>query len=165
MGDLETDGATLAAESTAARLELKSWGVPASVLPAEGAPEGAWRNAFAGEYIRAFRERDSIRRATPDLGHLKDRYSNASVNVWVGQSDRIVRISESNGRLLQRTQPIRQAPLHAWEWNRQLYVPAKAVAGQHIPTPLFNLGALWLMSILAWIALRFRWLGRLSKQD
>lgn len=108
--------------------------------------------------------------ATPELKkayfELLDRNRNESLADFVTNKNDVNLITESNGELVQKSDPIYVIPQEGGFFAAQFYAPAKRAFGQLIPTIWANVMLLWGMTLLFWLALRynfFPWLvARLS---
>jgi hypothetical protein len=68
------------------------------------------------------------------------------------------RITEYNGRLYQQIDPIFHTPKsasHPLDYRTHFLAPKKQVAGVYVDTFYFNIGVVWLTSLLLYITLYF----------
>jgi hypothetical protein len=73
------------------------------------------------------------------------------------QTDRHERIAMTKRGLVQETAFIHQMPLGRQAWNAPFYAPFKQLGSWTLKTPVFNLGVLWMMSLLLYFLLANRW--------
>lgn len=108
--------------------------------------------------------------STPELKAQYDamrlKYQNESVNQMVERSNETVRIAEWKGELVQKIYPIYfedHRPNHFLDFRENFYVPAKYFWGRKIDTLYFNIGMIWAMTVLLYVALYFDLLKKLVR--
>ncbi|GAA0894195.1 ATP-binding cassette domain-containing protein [Fulvivirga kasyanovii] len=81
---------------------------------------------------------------------LKDRYRNETIAEIVKNQNEPHRILEAHGELVQKIFPIYKdpEPKHLLDYRSQFYVPKKHILGGTFDTLYFNIGVIWLMSIV-----------------
>jgi ABC transport system ATP-binding/permease protein len=106
--------------------------------------------------------------STPELQNTYDamrlKYQNESVTRMVERSNEAVRIAEWKGELVQKIYPIYfegHRPNHFLDFRENFYVPAKYFWGRKIDTLYFNIGMIWAMTVLLYIAVYFDLLKKL----
>lgn len=151
-------------EAERALAELSAWGHPApnATDPAE------LKAAFAAAFKTAFRTRDAVRREMIEAGKLQpleDREHNEALAEWLVQTDRSVRLVETEAGLAQLGHFMRQPTDDRSGWIAPFYAPAKRIGGMELSTPLYNLMVLWAMAA-GWGALLWsRALERLGRKS
>ncbi len=99
--------------------------------------------------------------ATPEKKKAFDQFKNEHYNEVIAQivknQNEQHRIVEVNGQLIQKVFPIYMTPdpEHWFDFRDQFYTPTKHFMGTHIDTIWFNMGILWLMSIILVVTLYF----------
>jgi ABC-type multidrug transport system ATPase subunit/uncharacterized tellurite resistance protein B-like protein len=89
---------------------------------------------------------------------LKREHSNKRIEDMVKKSNEVVRIIEYKNRLIQKIFPIFQEPVdtdHFFDFRTIFYAPTKYFAGSQRDTLWFNIGMIWFMTLLLFIALYF----------
>ena len=88
---------------------------------------------------------------------MKAEYYNETLSELVKNQNEIHRIVEKNGRLHQKIFPVYMEPTpnHYFDYRTQFYVPVKHFLGLRIDTLFFNLGMIWLMSLVLFVLLYF----------
>ncbi|MFP4089690.1 MAG: ATP-binding cassette domain-containing protein [Cyclobacteriaceae bacterium] len=97
-----------------------------------------------------------------DMNEYKNRYYNESLADLVRNINVSDRIIEEEGKLLQRIDPVYHEPLKAGfaNYRTHFFAPKKQLGGLMIDTFVFNLGVIWLMTILLYITLYYELFGR-----
>jgi ABC-type multidrug transport system ATPase subunit len=93
-----------------------------------------------------------------DAATLKIRYKNDAVSSLVENKMDAVKIVEWKGKLIRRAYPIYQdelKPANVLDFRAIFYVPHKHLFGQHIDTFVFNVLAIWSMTLVLFITLYF----------
>jgi len=118
-------------------------------------------------YNKANRERDNIissLQKTPEAKQeflrLKRTSNNERLEEFVTNSGETDRIVEYEGRLFQKIDPIYMDPEGKFI-KAHFYAPHKKLFGHYYPTYWVNIGVIWLMTIMLYIALHFRLLRKL----
>lgn len=125
-------------------------------------------------YIKTFnsanRRKDEIissMQATPELKEkfLKQQndYLNESLSDLVKNNKEANRIVEKDGYLIQKIDPIYEDPQfveHIFDIRSHFFSPRKFFINDYYDTFWINIGVIWLMSILLYIALYFEWLKK-----
>lgn len=138
-------------EAQRAKNELRSWGLP---VPATDDAEG-FKAAYAEAFKAAFRERDAARRELEEAAEyqaLRDREHNDALAEWLEQTDRSVRIVQTESGLSQLGHFLRQPADGRSGWAAPYYAPFKQIGGFVLSTPAYNLLVLWAMAFM-WGAL------------
>jgi hypothetical protein len=93
----------------------------------------------------------------------RSRYSNNSIEQIVTNSQEIKRIVESDGRLIQKIDPIYSTPdpRHPFDFKSSFYSPTKHFLGFYYDTLWFNLTVIWIMTLFLFIDLYFEWLRKI----
>ncbi len=126
-------------------------------------------------YIRRYNEKSDQKDAlvqtitnTPGKRDIYDRlkrdHYNKRIEEMVKKSNEVVRIIEYKDRLVQKIFPIFHEPSepnHFFDFRTIFYSPTKYFAGQQRDTLWFNVGMIWFMTILLFIALYFDLLRKL----
>ena len=86
---------------------------------------------------------------------LLDKYRNESLADIVTNKNDVNVIVPYKGELVQKNDPIYLEPVKAGLFGAQFYAPSKWIFGMRVPTLWANTLALWLMSLLLAIALKF----------
>ncbi|MBL6445786.1 ATP-binding cassette domain-containing protein [Fulvivirga sp. 29W222] len=88
---------------------------------------------------------------------LKERYRNETIAEIVKNQNEPHRILEAHGELVQKIFPIYNdpEPKHIFDYRSQFYVPKKHILGNSFDTLYFNIGVIWLMSIVLIFTLYF----------
>lgn len=96
-------------------------------------------------------------------GSVKDAYYNESLAERVRKVYEKHRIVEFNNELIQQTDPIYKDPFprKGLHLRSHFFAPRKYFAGRYIETYWFNMGVIWLLFLLFYIALYFNALKRL----
>ncbi len=92
---------------------------------------------------------------------LLDGYRNESLADFVTNKNDVNMLTESQGELVQKTDPIYLLPNEGGFFAAQFYAPGKRVWDQSLPTLWANTGFLWLMTLALALALKanvFPWL-------
>lgn len=92
---------------------------------------------------------------------LLDANRNESLADFVTNKNDVNVIVETEGELVQKSDPIYVVPREGSLFAAHFYAPSKPLLGFLAPTLWANLLVIWLMTILLAIALQFEWLGRL----
>ncbi len=92
----------------------------------------------------------------------RQRYHNEAVSDIVRKIYEKNKIIAYKDRLIQQTEPIYETPWvkHAFDFRAQFYSPIKHFAGRDMDTFWFNMWAVWLMTILSYVALYYDWLKK-----
>ncbi|HPO64932.1 MAG TPA: ATP-binding cassette domain-containing protein [Bacteroidales bacterium] len=90
---------------------------------------------------------------------LKRKYANESLEEFVTNSNEVTRIIEYKGHLIQKIDPIYLDPLSPMI-KAHFYAPQKMVFGVYYPTYWVNVVIIWVMTVLLFIALKYRLLLR-----
>ena len=94
----------------------------------------------------------------------ESRYENDRINVLLRNTSVKEKVAVSNAGLVQKVYPIYarvESPAHPLDFRTVFYYPEKYIFGSYIPTPLFNIAMIWLMSVLLMITLYFDVLRKL----
>ncbi len=97
---------------------------------------------------------------------MRLKYVNKAVSDAVKNITTAERIVEYQGRLIQKIYPIYNAehkPRHSLDFSANLYQPTKHFAGRNFDTFVFNIGVIWFMTAMLFIALYFDLLKKLVK--
>ncbi|MCB0504989.1 MAG: ATP-binding cassette domain-containing protein [Cyclobacteriaceae bacterium] len=99
------------------------------------------------------------------FNELKQNYSNETIEKTVTNSLSQQRIIEKGGSLYQVIDPVflETPPTNIFDYRTPLYTAKKYLMGLTFPTPVFNIIAIWAMSIFLIIALYNDWLKRILK--
>jgi len=94
---------------------------------------------------------------------FRNSYQNESIAELVKNSTEMHRIIEKDGKLVQKIFPIYKDPdpEHMVDFDAQFYMPTKHFLNRNIDTFSFNLGVIWLMTLLLAIALYFEILRKI----
>ncbi|MBC8111645.1 MAG: ABC transporter permease, partial [Verrucomicrobia bacterium] len=122
-------------------------------------------------YIKVVEERDAIisgqmRTEEQRKAFLakKLRFHNERVEDLVTNTVTDQRIVEYEGKLVHKIYPIffnPDSPANSLDYRSHFYAPVKHIFGYYVPTLYFNIGVIWVMSLLLYITLyfkTFRWL-------
>jgi ABC transport system ATP-binding/permease protein len=90
---------------------------------------------------------------------LKREHSNERLTEFVQNSDEINYVKEYNGHLYQKIDPIFYNPESGFI-KAHFYAPNKKLFGTYFTTLRVNIFVIWLISILLYISLHFRWLAK-----
>lgn len=105
-------------------------------------------------------ERISREHGSDYLFDLKKRYHNTSLETFVLNTDSQVYYKKRADGIMRKIAPIYKLPDFN---NGRAHFPSseKIVLGHHIDTFAFNLAAIWLMSLILYLALLFDWLRKI----
>lgn len=156
------DGPYREREFVRAEAELAAWN-----LPAPAAHEAAaYKTAFAEAFKSAFRKRDDLRRTLQSEGtfaELQAAEHNDALMDWLEQTDRSVRLVQTEAGLSQLGHFLRQPADGRSGWVAPYYAPMKRIGGWTCSTPAYNLIVLWGMSTAWGLLLWSRVLERLDR--
>jgi ABC-type multidrug transport system ATPase subunit len=123
---------------------------------------------YASEFMMANTERENrilyFMEKEPGLYNLlKDDYQNESVEDYVRKVYEKNKMVEYRHELIQQIDPVYLDPFPAgWlSFRSHFFAPRKYFAGQYIDTFRFNIGFIWFLSILLYIALYYNLLYKL----
>jgi len=93
----------------------------------------------------------------------KNNYHNESITELVKNLNEQQRIIEADGKLVQKIYPIYKDPDpdHLIDFDAQFYMPAKHFLNRDIDTLWFNLGVIWMMTLILAITLYFEVLRKI----
>jgi len=91
----------------------------------------------------------------------KDNYENESLRDLVTNKNSVFKITEVNGELIQKSDPIYSNP-ESNIGRAQMFVPQKKLFGVYYDTYWFNLGVIWVMSLILGFTLYFDLLKKIS---
>jgi hypothetical protein len=92
------------------------------------------------------------------LVRLKEDYYNESLADLVLNRKELRKVYEKGDRLIRKMEPVYAMP--SSKAGRAHFFAAYKQIGNHIiPTPWFNVLAIWMMTLLLYISLQFRWLA------
>jgi ABC transport system ATP-binding/permease protein len=93
----------------------------------------------------------------------KNNYHNESITELVKNLNEQQRIIEADGKLVQKIYPIYKDPDpdHLIDFDAQFYMPAKHFLNRDIDTLWFNLGVIWMMTLILAITLYFEILRKI----
>jgi hypothetical protein len=89
---------------------------------------------------------------------LKQDYNNDRIEDMVKKNNEVIRIIEYKNKLVQKIYPIFQEPTdvdHFFDFRTIFYAPTKYFAGSQRDTLWFNIGMIWFMTVVLFIALYF----------
>ncbi len=95
-----------------------------------------------------------------DIGQLKDDYYNESLSELLRNISTKDRIIEFKGHLHQQVDPIFNEPgtNTLLNYRTHYFAPKKNLLGTLVDTFWSNLGVIWAMTLLLYVALYFKWL-------
>jgi len=85
---------------------------------------------------------------------FQQKFQNSSLNNMMLNKAELNKIIEFNGELIQNAEPIYKFPDHKYG-RAHFYSPVKILFGKTIDTMWFNIGVLWLMSLVLYFVLLF----------
>jgi len=85
---------------------------------------------------------------------FQQKFQNSSLNNMMLNKAELNKIIEFNGELIQNAEPIYKFPDHNYG-RAHFYSPVKILFGKTIDTMWFNIGVLWLMSLVLYFVLLF----------
>lgn len=93
---------------------------------------------------------------------LVDRSTNEALEQFATNKTDLTKIVESNGYLVQKSDPIFLDPYDKYFWNAHFYAPRKKIKmlGIYVPTYWANIAVIWIMSIFLIVTLYFDALKR-----
>jgi hypothetical protein len=94
------------------------------------------------------------------LQELKRKHYNETLEEFVTNKNVFERITEYNGQLIQKIDPIFHDPVHRFI-KAHFYAPRKMIFGVFLPTIWVNVIVIWIMTIVFYVLLYFRALKRL----
>ncbi len=109
-------------------------------------------NANSDQKDAIIRERQSTEEDKKAFNQLRDEYENESLSDLVTNKTEFNQISEYDGELIQRADPVYNIPRVN---GSHFYTPVKKFFGQVYSTKTANVAVLWFMSILLMISLYF----------
>lgn len=109
-------------------------------------------NANSDQKDAIIRERQSTEEDKKAFNQLRDEYENESLSDLVTNKTEFNQISEYDGELIQRADPVYNIPRGN---GSHFYTPVKKFFGQVYSTKTANVAVLWFMSILLMISLYF----------
>jgi ABC transport system ATP-binding/permease protein len=94
---------------------------------------------------------------------FKNDYQNESIAELVKNTMETNRVIEKDGKLIQKIFPVYKNPdpEHMVDFDAQFYMPAKHFLNTNIDTLYFNLGVIWVMTLLLMITLYFEILRKI----
>ncbi|MFA6403919.1 MAG: ATP-binding cassette domain-containing protein [Salinivirgaceae bacterium] len=95
---------------------------------------------------------------------LKTRNYNNRLSEFVLNSREIQRYVVANNQIVQLYEPIFNEP-RSHIGRAQFYAPVKIIGNITIDTLWFNMGLLWIMTLLLYVALYYNWLFRIIKRN
>jgi ABC-type multidrug transport system ATPase subunit len=126
-----------------------------------------YRNVYRNAE-RAKEERIGQMTATPELRQdyfaLLDRNRNESLSDFVTNKNDVNLIVESNGELVQKSDPIYVIPAAGGFFAAQFYAPVKWLFGNYMRTLVANIIFLWCMTLMLALALKFELFPRIGKR-
>ena len=128
------------------------------------------RKVYGNRHNNAQTRKDqTVQQLINDLGgreafdQYRYRYQNQSITDLVTNTTDLIRIAETDNKLVQKIYPIYQDPdpNHFVDFKAQFYVPNKHFLNTNISTPWFNVLVIAGMICLGVVALYFDWLRKL----
>jgi len=86
---------------------------------------------------------------------LLDRNRNERLADFVTNKNDVNLITESNGELVQKSDPVYLRPMEGGFFEAQFYAPVKRLLGRSVPTPWANVMLLWAMTAALAVTLKF----------
>ncbi|WP_299452386.1 ATP-binding cassette domain-containing protein [uncultured Microscilla sp.] len=108
---------------------------------------------------RLIRERTKTKEGKAAFLSSLNRYHNKQVADMVKNTSNPLRISESDGKLIQHIYPVFQDPdnvSNLLDFRAHFFAPRKHFMGFYIDTLWFNLGAIWFATLMLFISLYFK---------
>ena len=149
----------LVSELSYAQDELSRWEGSPFAWPFEMLSQPDWdvvKDVYNNHYQAAFRARNKVRAGladAADLVSLKGNHHNDELWSWVLQDDRMERVLEAEGILVQKSGPIHRLDARSEAFDSTMYTPFKKLGGTMVPTLVFNVLALMGMAALVWAGL------------
>ncbi len=136
----------------------------ASIDPAAGSGMEDYLKGYKSHYQDIYNQAVSAREAWISrreetsgysITDAKLRFHNESLTELVTNIVEEKRIIEHDGKLIQQMDPIFQdpAPRHALDYRAHFYAPLKRLPGGMVDTYRFNVGVIWLMTVVLYITL------------
>jgi ABC-type multidrug transport system ATPase subunit len=124
--------------------------------------QGVYNKAVA-EREKKIVERENTKELNYNLNHYKNRYHNESLADLVTNISEKERIHESDGKLLQRINPVfvDPRPEGILDYRTHFFAPQKNLFGVLIETYWFNILVIWIMTLFLYITLYFEALRKL----
>lgn len=123
-------------------------------------------NQNSDEKDRIIREHQSTEEAKEEFNKLRNDYENESLSDLVTNKNEFNQITEYDGNLIQRADPIFNIPD---TFRSHFYAPVKLLFGTYVSTRTVNVVVLWLMSLVLAITLYFdllrKFMGMFSRFD
>ena len=122
------------------------------------------KNYYNAKYKRFADSRDSLvsqMRDTPakkeKFEQLRKAYKNNAISAEVTNANSLIKIVESQDRLIQKIYPIYSdpQPRNFMDFRATFYSPVKHFMGYYFDTVWFNIMVIWIMTIVLWITLYF----------
>jgi ABC-type multidrug transport system ATPase subunit len=115
---------------------------------------------FSGRLSESMAQRDiqyqkmSGKFGDEGLLQLKQEYYNENIADFVLDRNSENKILKGKGKLIRKKDPVFMEPVSRWG-NAHFYAPVKLIGNWRIDTFWFNLGVVWLMSLLLYVLLAF----------
>ncbi len=119
------------------------------------------RRNYINQNNRNISLRDSITRyyetklGKQNYDRIKDQYDNESLDDLVTNKNTQIRILDLDGAFIQKLNPIFLDPMDSDMGRAQFFAPRKKLFGNYVDTYYFNIGVIWLMSIVCGFTLYF----------
>lgn len=134
----------------------------ATVVQCAGTFLDAVQGHFVGQYAKAKaaverQEQALIAQHGTGIAAFEYRHHNAAIDKLVRNSDSGTRLFEEGDQLIRTFEPIYQYQ-HApqwWNYRSHFFAPEKRFLGQRLDTFAFNIGVIWSMTLLLFVALYF----------
>jgi ABC-type multidrug transport system ATPase subunit/uncharacterized tellurite resistance protein B-like protein len=120
---------------------------------------------------KASKEKEAIVKSLTDteqkliaFNAARMKYQNEEVNRFVENLNSLTKIIEWKGRLVQKIYPIYfddHRPRNPFDFTANFYTPTKHFLGNKYDTLYFNIGVIWVFSILLYVALYFNVLKKI----
>jgi ABC transport system ATP-binding/permease protein len=112
------------------------------------------REKLAYEKDALYNELMDVSGGTSELINFKRQYHNEQLADIVLNSMDLHKITEVGGKLIRKMEPVYQYPsMH--NGRAHFFASVKILGGLYIPTLLFNVGILWLMTLIFYLSLQF----------
>lgn len=146
---------------TAIRLEKEPWYADTLLLQLKG-----FKRLVAMDINKLNKQRDAQTSqfikslgGANELINLKEKYTNEAISEMVLGRKETSKIIKTNEGYVRRFEPIYKTP-DSRNGNAHFFSSTKNIAGLEISTAWFNILAIWLISIVLYIALCFDWLKK-----
>ena len=117
------------------------------------------REILVGDRDAIHQELKKSLSASGGIVELKRRYYNEKLADFVLNRIDLHKLTEVDGRFIRKMEPVYQYPVSK-AGRAHFFASVKTLGNHDIPTLIFNVLVLWLMTLLLYLMLQFSWLQR-----